>query len=360
MKLNKSLKAGILLALMLFLTAVPAACTEDAELPVYSLEQFNTGESDVSAEEACGCTTEHVGEILSGEEGVIVSAEVFASFGWPPLTVRVDGSGGGRFLTIGEALKHPLYDIILVAPGTYTENLVVDSQVTIRAESGNPEDTVIRAADPGAPVIHVTRRVLEIRGFTVEGANGSNDPEKSAGIFLDGARDCTLADNVFRDNTCAIFLKNSDDCRLRNNTVEVNGSYGIRLENAESNRLENNTIRDTAYSGILLQGTPGLELGDRSVLNSCRGIGLNFSDRNLLCNNTVSVNCRHGIELFFLNNYMMGGARGFDGSDKRQAWIRENASENNTLTGNFIGGYIKGINIPDEDRERIDAKRRKV
>ncbi|HII02977.1 TPA: hypothetical protein HA351_15435 [Methanosarcinaceae archaeon] len=261
MKLNKSLKAGILLALMLFLTAVPAACTEDAELPVYSLEQFNAGESDVGVKDAYGCTTAHVGEILSGEECVIVGAEAFASFGWPPLTVRVDGRGGGTFLTIGEALKHPLAgEIILVAPGTYTENLVVDSQVTIRAESGNPEDTVIRAADPEAPVFHVTRRVLEIRGFTVEGANGSNDPEESVGIFLDGARDCTIKDNVFRDNTCAIFLKNSDDCRLRNNTVEVNGSYGIRLENAESNRLENNTILDTAYSGILLQETRGPNL----------------------------------------------------------------------------------------------------
>ena len=353
MKLNKSLKAGILLALMLFLTAVPAACTEDTELPVYSLEKFNAGESDVSAKDAYGCTTAHVGKILSGEECVIVSAEAFASFGWPPISVRVDGSGGGRFLTIGDALENAFAgEIILVAPGIYTENLFVDSQVTIRAESGNPEETVIRAADPGAPVIHVTRRVLEIRGFTVEGANGSDAPENSAGIFLDGARDCTLADNVFRDNTCAVFLKNSDDCSLINNTVEGNGSYGIRLENAESNRLENNTIRDTAYSGILLQGTPGLELESRSVLNSRRGIGLNFSDRNFLCNNTVSINCRHGIELFFLNNYLLSGARGFDGSDKRQAWIRKNASENNTLTGNFIRGNIKGINTTDEDRYR--------
>ncbi len=353
MKLNNSLKAGVLLTLMLFLTAVPADCTEDAELPVYSLEKFNAEESDVSAEGYCGCTTEYVEEILSGEESVIVSAEVFASFGWPPLTVRVDGSGGGRFLTIGEALKCPFAgEIILVAPGTYTENLVVDSQVTIRAESGNPEDTVIRAADPGAPVFHVTRRGVEISGFTVEGANGSDAPENSAGIFLDGARDCTLADNVFRDNTCAVFVKNSDSCSLINNTVEVNGSYGIRLENAESNRLENNTIRDTAYSGILLQGTPEAESEGRSVLNSRRGIGLNFSDRNLLCNNTVSINCRHGIELFYLNNYLLSGARGFDGSDRRQAWIRENASENNTLTGNFVGGYIKGINTADEDRYR--------
>ncbi|WP_440953831.1 right-handed parallel beta-helix repeat-containing protein [Methanosarcina sp. Mfa9] len=353
MKLNKSLNAGVLLTLMLFLTVVPLACKGEAEVPIYPLGKSDSLESDVSAEGCCGCTTEYVEEILSGEESVIVSAEVFASFGWPPLTVRVDGSGGGRFLTIGEALKCPFAgEIILVAPGTYTENLVVDSQVTIRAESGNPEDTVIRAADPEAPVIHVTRRVLEIRGFTVEGANGSNDPEKSAGIFLDGARDCMLADNVFRDNTCAVFLKNSDDCSLINNTVEVNGSYGIRLENAESNRLENNTILDTAYSGILLQGTQEAESEGRSVLNSCRGIGLNFSDRNLLCNNTVSINCRHGIELFFLNNYLLGGFWSFDGSDKRQAWIRENASENNTLAGNFIRGNIKGINTADQDRYR--------
>ncbi|MCQ1535064.1 hypothetical protein FTO70_05050 [Methanosarcina sp. KYL-1] len=328
MKLNKSLKAGVLLTLILFFTAVPVACTGDAELPVYSPDNFTC-------------------------------------FGWPPLTVRVDGSGGGTFLTIGEGLKYAFAgEIILVAPGTYTENLVVDSQVTIRAESGNPEDTVIRAADPGSPVFHVTRRAVEISGFTVEGANGSNDPEKSTGIFLDGVRSCTLADNVFRNNTCAIFLENSDGCSLMNNTVEVNGSYGIRLEKAGSNRLENNTIRntilDTTYSGILLQEARGNELEGNPVPNSRRGIGLNFSDLNLLCNNTVSINCRYGIELFYLNNYLLSGARGFDGSDKRQAWILENASKNNTLKGNFIGGSIKGINTAGEDRYRIDAKRRKV
>jgi len=352
MDINKSLKAGALLSLMLFFASIPAGCTGEAEVPVYPLEKFNAEESDVSAEEVCGCTTECVGEILSDEESVIVSAEAFACFGWPPFTSRVDGSGSGKFLTIEEAVRNAWSgEIILVAPGIYTENLVVDSQVTIRAESGNPEDTVIRAADPGAPVFHVTRRKgVEICGFTVEGANGNKDPEKSAGIFLDGIQGCTLEDNLFRNNTYAVFLENSDNCCLRNNTVEINGSYGIWLENAESNRLENNTIRDVVYSGILLHGAQGTELGDRAVLKSRRGIGLNFSDRNLLCNNTLSMNCRHGIELFFLNNYLLGGAWGFDGSDERQAWILKNISENNTLNGNFIGGNIKGINIPDEDR----------
>ncbi|MDD3042753.1 MAG: NosD domain-containing protein [Methanosarcinaceae archaeon] len=355
MKLNKSLKAGILLIIMLFFTAVPAACTGDFEISLHSPENFNSEESDVSAVEACESAALPAGVVFSSEEGVIFEegaifgGEIFKSFGWPPLTVKVDGSGNGTFRTIEEALENALAgEVILVAPGTYTENLVVDSQVRLRAESGNPEDTVIRAKDPNAPVFHVTCKNVEIRGFTVEGANGCIYPENSSGIFLDGVSICKLTDNVFRDNTCAVYLKNSEACILRNNTAERNNSYGIRLEQAEGNLLENNTVRDAAFSAILLQRACGNELKGNSIRNSRRGIDLNFSDRNLLCNNTVCINGRLGPELFFLNHKLLSWSRNFD---ERQAGIRENASENNTLEGNDLRQAYKrpflSANLPD-------------
>jgi nitrous oxidase accessory protein len=45
---------------------------------------------------------------------------------------------------------------ITVDPGTYTENVDVNKSVTIRSTSGNPDDTIVQAANSGDCVFEVT------------------------------------------------------------------------------------------------------------------------------------------------------------------------------------------------------------
>lgn len=47
-------------------------------------------------------------------------------------------------------------DTIIVNPGTYAENVDVNKSITIISKSGNPNDTIIRAANPGNHIFHVT------------------------------------------------------------------------------------------------------------------------------------------------------------------------------------------------------------
>ncbi|WP_048063268.1 hypothetical protein [Methanococcoides burtonii] len=45
---------------------------------------------------------------------------------------------------------------IIVYPGIYAENIEVNKSVSIKSKSGNPNDTIIRAANPNNHIFHVT------------------------------------------------------------------------------------------------------------------------------------------------------------------------------------------------------------
>ena len=57
---------------------------------------------------------------------------------------------------------------IAVDPGTYTENVDVYKSLTIRSTSGNPEDTIVQAADPDDHVFEVMADYVTISGFRVK------------------------------------------------------------------------------------------------------------------------------------------------------------------------------------------------
>jgi hypothetical protein len=94
---------------------------------------------------------------------------------------------------------------IVVAPGVYHENLLIEKAVTL-VSSGGAEATVIDGRRLG-PVI-VARgtgaEVIEISGFTI--VNGFNEflhpnhaPAMSAGMFIQSV-EATITDNVVRNN----------------------------------------------------------------------------------------------------------------------------------------------------------------
>ena len=62
------------------------------------------------------------------------------------------------------------YDIILVADGTYTENLNVNKTIDIISENGSGL-TAIVASDSSDHVINITASHVYIAGFTIAGAS---------------------------------------------------------------------------------------------------------------------------------------------------------------------------------------------
>jgi parallel beta-helix repeat protein len=93
-------------------------------------------------------------------------------------------------------------ETICVKDGTYTENVDVDTQLTIRSENG-AASTTVNALYSNDHVFEVTADYVSISGFTVEGATGSGE----AGIWLDSNVDhSNIYDNKASGNYYGIYL----------------------------------------------------------------------------------------------------------------------------------------------------------
>ncbi|MFY1111297.1 MAG: PGF-pre-PGF domain-containing protein [Methanosarcinaceae archaeon] len=156
-----------------------------------------------------------------------------------PRAFDVDSGGGGDFLSLSDAvaISKP-GDTFLVFPGTYPDNVDVPWNLTICSASGNPEDTVIEAADPGKPVFHVHGNASRINGLGIRGSG------RACGVYLEGVRDCTLSDNLISDCGPGVWLEGSFNNTLSGNNIS-NNTEGLRLAASFLNRIHENEFGNT-------------------------------------------------------------------------------------------------------------------
>jgi parallel beta-helix repeat protein len=222
-------------------------------------------------------------------------------------------STGQDFLRIQDAIDSPATrdgHVILVDPGRYTENVVVNKSLRITSRSGSPSDTVVQAADSNRSVFRIVADGVAIGGFTISGANATLSG--SAGIELFRVRDCTITNNVLagnwygialnlseentilrneiRGNDDGIYLFDSSDNTICNNTVSGNNDTGILLDrNGRHNQISNNRIEDNHNRGIRLWRNSSYNLIFRNVITG-NGVGLSMesvADNRIFLNDFV-------------------------------------------------------------------------
>lgn len=201
---------------------------------------------------------------------------------------------------------------ILLLPGTYRDNVVIQKPVKLitRSEvtfvifthraSGEPPFAVfaapprpvlIQAADPERPVIEIRAEGVELRGLIIRGG--------SEGIRVASTRNVRLIDNRISGSTRAgIALVGTSKSLLQGN--EITGSpVGIALEGAERNRLIDNRVHQNER-GIVLQNAHRNGLyRNRVYANRAEGIVLESSNQNGLYANRSE---RNGWGLFVLSS----------------------------------------------------------
>jgi len=285
---------------------------------------FFTAFTAVASAEECGC-----GDICVNTSGW-----------WP---------AGGDFNVSGMPIQHAIDnatvgDTICVKDGTYTENVDVNKQLTLRSENDS-EVTIVHAANSNDHVFEIMFvDYVNISGFTVTGATG----ELKAGIYLNNADHCSIFNNTASNNNFGIYLDSScTNNTLTNNTASNNINGGIRLYNScTNNTLTNNTANsDTNYHGIFLYSLCNDNTLENNTANSNKlyGIYLHSSSDNVITSNTVNNNTNYGIYLFsasnnntIYNNYFNNTNNACD--DGNNIWNITMTEGTNIIGGSYLGG----------------------
>lgn len=195
--------------------------------------------------------------------------------------------------------------VLLVCPGTYEENVVLDHDITIRSTDG-ADDTIIDAGGNGQAV-SVTDGTGAIDGFTLTGGTGElggNVNCSGAEVILSnsivtggaavvggggfGAANCdyTVTDNTFSANTTegiggGVYVRGSDG-DVNNNVIEANIALeggGLAIEGGRGS-ADGNTIEGNVASTI--------DEDHRGAGSGGGGVWMDSS--HTFTNNTVSFN----------------------------------------------------------------------
>ncbi len=298
--------------------------------------------------------------------GILVVSGFAVSNVYGETAITVDDSGGADYTSIQDAVYNANDgDTILVYTGTYTENVNVTKQLTIKSESGSPDDTIVRAADPNDHVFYVTADNVTISGFRVTGAN-------NYGIRLDGVEECAVINNIVSNNRYGIGMENSDHNDLFNNTANANEWGGIILRHSRYNTLNNNNVFKNKVGINVLHSSQYNKVSNNIASNNSVGIEQALSDNNNLTGNVISKN-RYGIFLYKCNSNEITGntmdsnsdcgiyLRYSDNNDLSNNTVRSSHlgihlvdySRNNTLKDNFLSNNSKDIKIADDSDSNI-------
>jgi len=251
--------------------------------------------------------------------------------------VLPDGSGDAPTIQAGLELC-ATGDTVLVAAGTYYENLVwpgVDG-IVLMSESG-PDVSTIDGSAAGR-VITINTGVdatTTIDGFTIQ--NGYTVNQAGAGILCANGSAPTIINNHITQNNATgstgvasgggIFCNGSSPAILNNNITQNSGIHGggIGCRYGSSPVIESNTITNNTASG--------------EISSSGGGIGVASDSNPIIIRNTIASNLAHfaggGIIIAFRcagtidNNTIANNSSEFGGGI-----VCEAASP--TITGNLI------------------------
>jgi serine protease len=194
-------------------------------------------------------------------------------------------------------------DTVLVAPGTYNENINFNGKAIVVRSSGGPKVTIIDGGSLGAVVTFSTgeTNAAVLSGFTLQNGSGSgvymnfaspvvknniianNKADWGAGMYIGGASTAQVLRNTFIGNVAsagggAIGLFAAGSVRIENNRITKNnggsqgGAFWI-VNEADEIIVQNVMYEDVASSGtefysLIPQSTTGYRLINNTIVST--------------------------------------------------------------------------------------------
>ncbi|MHA1946252.1 MAG: right-handed parallel beta-helix repeat-containing protein [Candidatus Hodarchaeales archaeon] len=120
---------------------------------------------------------------------------------------------------------------------------------------------------------------------------------EGCGIYVENSSIITIDMNDVHHSVQneGIFLWESNNILLSNNTIHNNELVGMVIYRSKNNSIFNNTIYDNKVYGISLSHSRNNSISNNAVSgNQNNGIDLDYSNENKVCNNDVSSNLAYG------------------------------------------------------------------
>ncbi len=165
-------------------------------------------------------------------------------------------------------------DIVVVAPGTYTENVTIDKSLTLRSSGGRGSTNVTGISPGGSSTVTVAQGVNDVtiggtnQGFTITGTDNLNPGSEVAAVYLRGP---------------------NNNITIRGNDIKAAGDLGLLTRTGQS--IDNLTISGNIFSGKTFVGAEPAGCGSSqqfSLFNVPRHLvyvansnGLLFSDNTI-------------------------------------------------------------------------------
>ena len=254
-------------------------------------------------------------------------------------------------------------DTILVAAGTYQENITfLGKAIHVTSEDG-PATTFLDGNQTGSVVRFVNGEGVDsvIEGFTIMNGTGTFiSPEfiTGGGVFIANVASPSIIGNVITGNTSSTGHGGGIGCfgagaTVTGNSITSNAGGGIYAE--DSNQalviISNSIDTNSSNEGIAVDGVAAVMVDENTVIgNGANGIDIRFTDSVTVRNNMVTLNDGQGIKVCnsdlvdLIDNTVLAG--GGDGIFSR--FCGQVAAVGNYIEGRDLGG-ANGLYIWNAD-----------
>jgi len=119
-------------------------------------------------------------------------------------------------------------------------------------------------------------------------------------IYLKNSDNCYLFNNTIFNNRQGITCSSSDFNNISNNIIEINRYRGLSIDSSNNNNIYNNDIENNEDYGIIISGLNNTIANNKINYNGYVGFDLNGQNISII-NNTILRNTK-GISIRFLSN----------------------------------------------------------
>lgn len=178
-------------------------------------------------------------------------------------------------------------DTLIIMPGVYKENLIINKQLSIIGKPG----AVIDGSGKGN-VVTITAANVQLEGLTVQ---NSGTQQEDSGIFIKKADNNLLKKNTLKNVLYGIYVTNSQENKLIQNTITSYDSHfskrgnGIHLFKGGGHQLSGNKIANV-QDGIYIDFTEHIHVKENDIQQSRYGMHLMFSKQISAEQNLVKKN----------------------------------------------------------------------